>query len=144
MQTFLSFQVISSEGNTWKMVLIDENKAKGHAPPFFQKILCSNAFHTFILCLVLASGITGANLAFDHKTKFNDGQPDGFYFAEVYFSFSSSNYFVICTVVLLWGYHFCNQKICLFRRVTFLKRDNLVVFYYLKASESGLVMGVAL
>jgi hypothetical protein len=48
-----------------------------------------------------ASGITGANLAFDHKTKFNDGQPDGFYFAEVYFSFSSSNYFVICTVVLL-------------------------------------------
>jgi hypothetical protein len=64
------------------MVLIDENKAKGHAPPFFQKILCSNAFHTFILCLVLASGITGANLAFGHKTKFNDGKPDGFYFAE--------------------------------------------------------------
>jgi uncharacterized RDD family membrane protein YckC len=42
---------------------------------------------------------------------------------------------------LLWGYHFCNKKNCLFRRVTFLKRDNLVVFYYLKASESGLVMG---
>lgn len=79
----LFFQVISSEGNMWKMVLIDENKAKGLAPPFFQKILCSNAFHTFILCLVLASSITGANLSFDYKTKFNDGKPDGFYYAEV-------------------------------------------------------------
>ncbi|XP_071140116.1 sodium leak channel NALCN-like isoform X2 [Mytilus edulis] len=81
-----SSQVISSEGNVWKMVLIDENKAKGLAPPFFQKILCSNAFHTFILCLVLASSITGANLSFDYKTKFNDGKPDGFYYAEVVFT----------------------------------------------------------
>lgn len=81
-----SSQVISSDGATWKMVLIDENKAKGLAPPFFQKILCSNAFHTLILCLVLASSITGANLSFDYKTKFNNGQQDGFYYAEVVFT----------------------------------------------------------
>ncbi|XP_078311875.1 sodium leak channel NALCN-like isoform X4 [Crassostrea virginica] len=80
-----SSQVIQCEGNTWKMVLIDENKAKGFAPPFFQKILCSNFFHTFFLLLVFANAITGATLSFqDQASVYN--KLDGFYYAEVAFT----------------------------------------------------------
>ncbi|XP_065924032.1 sodium leak channel NALCN isoform X6 [Magallana gigas] len=80
-----SSQVIQCEGNSWKMVLIDENKAKGFAPPFFQKILCSNFFHTFFLLLVFANAITGATLSFkDQASIYN--KLDGFYYAEVAFT----------------------------------------------------------
>lgn len=65
------------------MVMIDENKAQGWAPPFFQRILCSNIFHTFFLLLVLASAITEASLSFDHNTRDPNDKLDGFYFAEV-------------------------------------------------------------
>ncbi|XP_021355108.1 sodium leak channel non-selective protein-like isoform X2 [Mizuhopecten yessoensis] len=81
-----SSQVIQTEGNTWKMVMIDENKAQGMAPPVFQRIMCSNVFHTFFLLLVLASAITEASLSFDHKTRLPENKLDGFYYAEVVFT----------------------------------------------------------
>ncbi|KAJ8310369.1 hypothetical protein KUTeg_012234 [Tegillarca granosa] len=81
-----SSQVINCEGGVWKMVMIDENKAQGWAPPFFQRILCSNIFHTFFLLLVLASAITEASLSFDHNTRDPNDKLDGFYFAEVVFT----------------------------------------------------------
>lgn len=85
---FLCFQVIQCEGNTWKMVLIDENKAKGWAPPFFQKILCSNFFHTFFLLLIFANAITGAALSFKGQGQApGSNKLDGFYYAEVTFIF---------------------------------------------------------
>ncbi|XP_061184365.1 sodium leak channel NALCN-like isoform X1 [Saccostrea echinata] len=80
-----SSQVIQCEGNSWKMVLIDENKAKGFAPPFFQKILCSNFFHTFFLLLVFANAITGATLSFRGQADVRN-KLDGFYYAEVAFT----------------------------------------------------------
>ncbi|XP_062569236.1 sodium leak channel NALCN-like, partial [Saccostrea cucullata] len=80
-----SSQVIQCEGNSWRMVLIDENKAKGFAPPFFQKILCSNFFHTFFLLLVFANAITGATLSFRGQTGVGS-KLDGFYYAEVAFT----------------------------------------------------------
>lgn len=79
----VNIQVIQVEGDSWKMVMIDENKAKGLAPPFVQRIMCSNAFHAFFLLLVLASAITGASLSFDHNTRSPDDKLDGFYYAEV-------------------------------------------------------------
>ncbi|XP_056005775.1 sodium leak channel NALCN-like isoform X4 [Ostrea edulis] len=82
-----SSQVIQCEGNTWKMVLIDENKAKGWAPPFFQKILCSNFFHTFFLLLIFANAITGAALSFKGQGQApGSNKLDGFYYAELAFT----------------------------------------------------------
>ncbi|KAK3094316.1 hypothetical protein FSP39_000242 [Pinctada imbricata] len=80
-----SSQVIQSDGTTWKMVMLDENKAKGFAPPFFQRILCSNIFHTFFLILVLANVIIGALLSFDGFKDPNQ-KWDYFYYAEVVFT----------------------------------------------------------
>ncbi|XP_041355861.1 sodium leak channel non-selective protein-like [Gigantopelta aegis] len=81
-----SSQVIQSDGSIWKLVILDENKTKGLAPPVFQRVVRSNFFHTFILLLVLASSITQASLHFDHVSKLPDNKLDGFYYAEVVFT----------------------------------------------------------
>ena len=95
--------MIQCEGNTWKMVLIDENKAKGFAPPFFQKILCSNFFHTFFLLLVFANAITGATLSFqDQASVYN--KLDGFYYAEVAYSVNFSLEFSTLLLITFFWY----------------------------------------
>ncbi|KAK3584758.1 hypothetical protein CHS0354_002278 [Potamilus streckersoni] len=81
-----SSQVIQSEGSSWKMVMIDENKAQGLAPPLFQRILRSNAFHAFILLMVLGSAIAEASLSFDHHRKDPNSKLDSFYYTEVFFT----------------------------------------------------------
>ncbi|XP_046577854.1 LOW QUALITY PROTEIN: sodium leak channel non-selective protein-like [Haliotis rubra] len=81
-----SSQVITTDGTVWKLVILDENKSQGLAPPVFQQVIRSNLFHTFILLLVLASAITEASLHFDHRTKNPDDKLDGFYYAEVVFT----------------------------------------------------------
>lgn len=65
------------------MVIQDENKPQGLAPPIFQQVLRSSAFHVFILLMVLASAIAEASLSFDHSTKDPDNKKDTFYYIEV-------------------------------------------------------------
>ncbi len=66
------------------MVTIDENKPRGLAPPFLQRVLKTPWFHILLLLLVLANAITTATIHFDHKKidpvshKF-----DGYYYTEV-------------------------------------------------------------
>ncbi|XP_052214873.1 sodium leak channel NALCN-like isoform X2 [Dreissena polymorpha] len=81
-----SSQVIQQEGASWRMVIQDENKPQGLAPPIFQQILRSSAFHAFILLMVLASAIAEASLSFDHETKNPKNTIDTFYFIEVFFT----------------------------------------------------------
>ena len=76
-------QVIQQEGSSWKMVIQDQNKPQGLAPPIFQQVLRSSAFHAFILLMVLASAIAEASLSFDHSTKDPDNKKDTFYYIEV-------------------------------------------------------------
>ena len=81
---FLLSQVLhyDTDGG-WKMVTIDENKPRGLAPPFFQRILKTAWFHISILLLVLANAITTATINFDHY-KINPYEKiDGYYYAEV-------------------------------------------------------------
>ena len=79
----LMLQVIQQEGSSWKMVIQDQNKPQGLAPPIFQQVLRSSAFHAFILLMVLASAIAEASLSFDHSTKDPDNKKDTFYYIEV-------------------------------------------------------------
>lgn len=65
------------------MVIQDENKPQGLAPPIFQQVLRSSAFHAFILLMVLASAIAEASLSFDHTTKDPNNTKDTFYYIEV-------------------------------------------------------------
>uniref|UniRef100_A0A0L8GQ35 Ion transport domain-containing protein n=1 Tax=Octopus bimaculoides TaxID=37653 RepID=A0A0L8GQ35_OCTBM len=81
-----SSQVIQSDGVTWKLVFIDEDKAQGRAPPIFQKILRSNVFHISLLLLVMLNAFTAASLTFDHNKTNPDRKLDGFYYAEVVFT----------------------------------------------------------
>ncbi|XP_052783697.1 sodium leak channel NALCN-like isoform X2 [Mya arenaria] len=81
-----SSQVIQQEGSTWRMVIQDENKPQGLAPPIFQQILRSSAFHAIILLMVLASAIAEASLSFDHETKDPNNTMDLFYYIEVFFT----------------------------------------------------------
>ena len=76
-------QVIQSDGTMWRLVMMDENKAQGLAPPIFQCVLRSNFFHTFILVLVLLDGSIAASLSFNHGNKRPEDKLDEFYFAEV-------------------------------------------------------------
>lgn len=81
-----SSQVIQSDGLTWKLVFIDEDKAQGRAPPIFQRILRSNVFHITVLLLVLMNAVTAASLMFDHDKIDPDHKLDSFYYAEVVFT----------------------------------------------------------
>ncbi|KAK7090889.1 hypothetical protein V1264_010629 [Littorina saxatilis] len=76
-------QVIQSDGTMWRLVMMDENKAQGLAPPIFQKVLRSNFFHTFILILVLLDASIAASLSFNHRDKLPEDKLDEFYYAEV-------------------------------------------------------------
>ena len=76
-------KVIQQEGKTWKMVILDQNKPQGLAPPIFQQILRSSAFHAFILLMVLASAIAEASLSFDGDSVDPENTMDTFYYLEV-------------------------------------------------------------
>lgn len=76
-------QVIQSDGTMWRLVMMDENKSQGLAPPIFQRILRSNFFHTFILILVLLDASIAASLSFNHRNKRPADKLDEFYYAEV-------------------------------------------------------------
>ena len=72
--------MLCNDGESWKMVTIDENKPRGVAPPFIQKVLKSSIFHIFILILVLANAITAATIHFDHnKVPENNYSYEGYY-----------------------------------------------------------------
>ncbi|WAR27871.1 NALCN-like protein [Mya arenaria] len=85
-ESFAEIRVIQQEGSTWRMVIQDENKPQGLAPPIFQQILRSSAFHAIILLMVLASAIAEASLSFDHETKDPNNTMDLFYYIEVFFT----------------------------------------------------------
>ena len=78
--------MIQQEGKTWKMVILDDNKPQGLAPPIFQQILRSSAFHAFILLMVLASAIAEASLSFTDPTVDPNNKMDTFYYLEVNFA----------------------------------------------------------
>ena len=86
---FFSFcpcgQVLKRDPDTdsWKMDTIDENKPRGLAPPFFQRILKTAWFHITILILVLANAIITATIHFDHYKIDPYQKIDGYYYAEV-------------------------------------------------------------
>ena len=65
------------------MVTIDENKPRGLAPPFCQRILKTAWFHILILLLVLANAITTATIYFDHINTNPWNKKDGYYYSEV-------------------------------------------------------------
>ena len=65
------------------MTTIDENKPRGLAPHFFQRILKTAWFHILILVLVLVNAIATATMYFDHY-KINPYQKiDHYYWLEV-------------------------------------------------------------
>nr|KAG5701453.1 hypothetical protein BaRGS_032785 [Batillaria attramentaria] len=76
-------KVIQSDGTMWRLVMMDENKAQGLAPPIFQRALRSNVFHTFILILVLLDASIAASLRFNHRDKDPNDKFDNFYYCEV-------------------------------------------------------------
>ncbi|CAH1782033.1 unnamed protein product [Owenia fusiformis] len=93
-------QVVESDGMNWKLVTIDENKPKGLAPAFIQRILKSTIFHNAILVIVLGNAITMACLSFNHKPGVNidDVKLDNFYKAEVVFTII----FNLETILKIW------------------------------------------
>ncbi|KAA3682360.1 sodium leak channel non-selective protein [Paragonimus westermani] len=87
---FFFRKVFQSDGSTWKLVPVHENKPRGLAPKFFQEtVLKSTGFNVVIMVLVLANAITAAALHFNHHSARENGadghlsQLDGFYYAEV-------------------------------------------------------------
>ena len=81
----MSLQVLQSdpEGG-WKMVTIDENKPRGLAPAFCQRILKMAWFHIMILMLVLANAIVTATIRFEHNGRSDPSQKiDAYYYTEV-------------------------------------------------------------
>ena len=80
---FSMLQVILCDSDGWKMVTLDENKPRGLAPPFFQRILKTAWFHILILMLVLANAITTATIHFDHDKIDPYTKIDNYYYIEV-------------------------------------------------------------
>ncbi|GFN75763.1 sodium leak channel non-selective protein-like [Plakobranchus ocellatus] len=76
-------EVIQNDSGSWKLVMVDENKHSGLAPPIFQRVLRSNLFHVFTLVLVLVDASIAASLRFDHHTKLPELKLDKFYYAEL-------------------------------------------------------------
>ncbi len=64
------------------MDTVDENKPRGVAPPFFQRILKTAWFHIMILMLVLANAIVTATIHFDHFKIDPYQKIDAYYYAE--------------------------------------------------------------
>ena len=64
------------------MVTIDENKPRGLAPPFFQRILKMAWFHILILVVVLVNAIVTATIKFEHR-RVNVNKIDFYYYIEV-------------------------------------------------------------
>ena len=80
-------QTLQTDADGWKMVTVDENKPRGLAPPFFQRILKTAWFHILLLLLVLANAVVTATIAFDPKSK-NAAKKilDAYYYTEVVFT----------------------------------------------------------
>lgn len=77
-------QVLTSDPeNVWRMVTIDDNKPRGLAPPFFQRILKTAWFHISILLLVLANAIVTATMHFDHYKIDPYQKIDEYFYTEV-------------------------------------------------------------
>ncbi|GFS24477.1 sodium leak channel non-selective protein-like, partial [Elysia marginata] len=76
-------QVIQNDSGAWKLVMVDENKHSGLAPPIFQRVLRSNVFHMLTLLLVVVDTGVAASLRFDHHTKLPERKLDEFYYAEL-------------------------------------------------------------
>lgn len=81
--------LVCSEDGTWKMVTVDETKPRGLAPPFFQRLLKTSAFHIGTLLLVLANAITVATMRFDIRTGTTERHLDAYYYSEVSLHFVS-------------------------------------------------------
>ena len=80
-------QILQMDADGWKMVTVDENKPRGLAPPFFQRILKTAWFHILLLLLVLANAVVTATIAFDPKSKNAATQIfDAYYYTEVVFT----------------------------------------------------------
>ena len=75
-------------------MIVDDNKPQGLAPPIFQLILRSSAFHTFILLMVLASAIAEASLKFD-GIKDPNVKMDTCYYLEVCYVNTLTHYFLV-------------------------------------------------
>ena len=65
------------------MMTLDENKPRGLAPPFCQRILKTAWFHILVLLLVLANAVTTATIHFDHNKIDPLKKIDNYYYAEV-------------------------------------------------------------
>ncbi len=65
------------------MDTVDENKPRGLAPPFFQRILKTAWFHIWILLLVLSNAIITATIHFDHKLIDPYQKIDAYFYTEV-------------------------------------------------------------
>ncbi len=81
----LCAQVLKRDPDTdsWKMDTVDENKPRGLAPLFFQRILKTAWFHLMILMLVLANAIFTATIHFDHDKIDPYQKIDRYYYVEV-------------------------------------------------------------
>ena len=71
------------DGDGWKMITIDENKPKGLAPQFCQRILKTAWFHILVLFMVLANAVTTATIYFDHINIDPWNEKDAYYYTEV-------------------------------------------------------------
>lgn len=86
---------------------IDENKPRGLAPPFCQRILKMAWFHILILILVLANAIVTATIHFEHRrVKLN--KIDAYYYAEVRYYINTEVDFIYheSTYTVLHSYKF--------------------------------------
>ncbi|XP_074643734.1 sodium leak channel NALCN-like [Tubulanus polymorphus] len=79
-------QVLHAEGNSWKLITIDESKPRGIAPPIFQRVLKSTVFHTLVLLLVLVNALVAASVRFDHDEDDNHSVKNGYHYAECVFT----------------------------------------------------------
>ena len=93
---YANVQVIQNDSGAWKLVMVDENKHSGLAPPIFQRVLRSNVFHMLTLLLVLVDTCIAASLRFDHHTKLPERKLDEFYYAEVITEYMLNKFSWIC------------------------------------------------
>lgn len=84
----MSQQIIVIDDSTgkWRLETVDENKPKGHAPEFCQRILRSNGFHLGMLFMVFANAITAAAFHSTHDEKDSTSYRRIFYVVELIFT----------------------------------------------------------
>ncbi|XP_055338737.1 sodium leak channel NALCN-like isoform X1 [Paramacrobiotus metropolitanus] len=78
--------VIDEQTGKWRLETVDENKPKGHAPEFCQKILRSNWFHLGMLFLVFANAVTSASVHYTHDEQDWTNYERIFYVVELMFT----------------------------------------------------------